>query len=169
MIEVQSLSRYYGTHRAVHDVSFTIGANTVVGFLGLNGAGKTTTLKVIAGLLSPSSGEVRIDGVDMTTASVDFRKRIGFLPETPPLYTEMTVTDFLHHVGRVRNVSSELDSRLPDVVAKCNWPVRNTGSSMALDDSGSVSALPGDHPPTKTRHPRRAHLGPRPHPDRHGR
>ena len=120
MIEVQSLSRYYGTHRAVHDVSFTIGANTVVGFLGLNGAGKTTTLKVIAGLLSPSSGEVRIDGVDMTTASVDFRKRIGFLPETPPLYTEMTVTDFLQHVGRLRGLSAgDLESRLPEVIAKC--------------------------------------------------
>jgi ABC-2 type transport system ATP-binding protein len=120
MIEVQSLSRYYGTHRAVDDVSFSIGANTVVGFLGLNGAGKTTTLKVIAGLLTPSSGSVRIDGVDMTTASVDFRKRIGFLPETPPLYTEMTVTDFLRHVGRVRGMSgSDLDARLPDVIAKC--------------------------------------------------
>jgi ABC-2 type transport system ATP-binding protein len=120
MIEVQSLSRYYGTHRAVDDVSFTIGENTVVGFLGLNGAGKTTTLKVIAGLLTPSSGAVRIDGVDMTDASVDFRKRIGFLPETPPLYTEMTVTDFLVHVGRLRGMSvAEVSDRIPDVVAKC--------------------------------------------------
>ncbi|MEC8424724.1 MAG: ABC transporter ATP-binding protein [Myxococcota bacterium] len=120
MIEVQSLSRYYGTHRAVADVSFTIGENTVVGFLGLNGAGKTTTLKVIAGLLTPSAGSVRIDGVDMTSASVDFRKRIGFLPETPPLYTEMTVTDFLRHVGQVRGMSAaEVGQRIPEVVAKC--------------------------------------------------
>ena len=120
MIEVQSLSRYYGTHRAVDDVSFTVGENTVVGFLGLNGAGKTTTLKVIAGLLTPSAGSVRIDGVDMTGASVDFRKRIGFLPETPPLYTEMTVTDFLSHVGQLRGMSgAEVRDRIPEVIAKC--------------------------------------------------
>ena len=120
MTEVQSLSRYYGTHRAVDDVSFTVGENTVVGFLGLNGAGKTTTLKVIAGLLTPSAGSVRIDGVDMTGASVDFRKRIGFLPETPPLYTEMTVTDFLSHVGQLRGMSgAEVRDRIPEVIAKC--------------------------------------------------
>lgn len=120
MIEVQSLSRYYGTHRAVDDVSFSVGENTVVGFLGLNGAGKTTTLKVIAGLLTPSAGSVRIDGVDMTSASVDFRKRIGFLPETPPLYTEMSVTDFLRHVGQLRGMSgSDVDARIPEVIAKC--------------------------------------------------
>lgn len=120
MIEVESLSRYYGAHRAVDDVSFAIGENTVVGFLGLNGAGKTTTLKVIAGLLTPSAGSVRIDGVEMTSASVDFRKRIGFLPETPPLYTEMTVNDFLRHVGQLRGMSDgELNARLPEVIEKC--------------------------------------------------
>lgn len=120
MIEVQSLSRYYGAHRAVDDVTFSVGENTVVGFLGLNGAGKTTTLKVIAGLLTPSAGSVRIDGVDMTTASVDFRRRIGFLPETPPLYTEMSVTDFLRHVGQLRGMSgSEVAERIPEVIAKC--------------------------------------------------
>ena len=67
MIEVQSLSRFYGTHQAVKDVSFSISANEVVGFLGLNGAGKSTTLKVIAGLLPPSSGTVIVDGVDVST------------------------------------------------------------------------------------------------------
>jgi ABC-2 type transport system ATP-binding protein len=120
MIEVQSLSRFYGTHRAVDDVTFSVGENTVVGFLGLNGAGKTTTLKVIAGLLTPSAGSVRIDGVDMTSASVDFRKRIGFLPETPPLYTEMTVTDFLMHVGQLRGMTrDQVNERLPDVISRC--------------------------------------------------
>lgn len=120
MIEVQSLSRTYGAHRAVDDVSFTIGQHQVVGFLGLNGAGKTTTLKLIAGLLSPSAGTVRVDGVDIADAPVSFRKRIGFLPETPPLYTEMTVSDFLRYVGRLRGVSaSEVEARLPDVIGRC--------------------------------------------------
>ncbi len=130
MIEVQNLSRYYGQHRAVDGVSFTIASNSIVGFLGLNGAGKTTTLKVIAGLLPPSSGTVTIDGVDMATAPESFRKRIGFLPETPPLYTEMTVVEFLRYVGRLRGVpAGELEARLPDVMQRCqlegreNWVI----------------------------------------------
>jgi ABC-2 type transport system ATP-binding protein len=120
MIEVQNLSRYYGQHRAVDSVSFRIESNSIVGFLGLNGAGKTTTLKVIAGLLPPSAGTVTIDGVDMATAPESFRKRIGFLPETPPLYTEMTVVEFLRYVGRLRGMPvSELEQRIPDVVQRC--------------------------------------------------
>ncbi len=120
MIEVQNLSRYYGEHRAVDDVSFTIDSNSIVGFLGLNGAGKTTTLKVIAGLLPPSAGTVTIDGVDMASAPESFRKRIGFLPESPPLYTEMTVREFLVYVGQLRGMSkSDLATRLPDVMKRC--------------------------------------------------
>lgn len=121
MIEVQSLSRFYGTHRAVDNVTFRVGENTVVGLLGLNGAGKTTTLKVIAGLLTPSSGTVAIDGVDLATASVDFRKQIGFLPETPPLYTEMSVTEFLRYIGRLRGMSAEaVEVRIPEVIEKAH-------------------------------------------------
>lgn len=120
MIEVQSLSRFYGSHRAVDNVSFSIAENTVVGVLGLNGAGKTTTLKVIAGLLQPSSGTVKIDGVDLTEAPVSFRQRISFLPETPPLYTEMTVTSYLRYLGELRGMARrDLDARLPEVIARC--------------------------------------------------
>lgn len=120
MIEVSHLSRFYGDHRAVDDVSFTIASNTIVGFLGLNGAGKTTTLKVIAGLLPPSAGTVRVDGEDLATAPETFRKRIGFLPETPPLYTEQTVREFLRFVGRLRGMpSAEVEARLPDVMTRC--------------------------------------------------
>jgi len=120
MIEVSHLSRFYGDHRAVDDVSFTIDTNTIVGFLGLNGAGKTTTLKVIAGLLPPSAGTVRVDGEDLADAPESFRKRIGFLPETPPLYTEQTVREFLRFVGRLRGMpAAEVEARLPDVMARC--------------------------------------------------
>ena len=120
MIEVSHLSRYYGDHRAVDEVSFTIASNTIVGFLGLNGAGKTTTLRVIAGLLPPSAGTVRIDGEDLATAPESFRKSIGFLPETPPLYVEQTVREFLRFVGRLRGMSAqEVENRLPDVIARC--------------------------------------------------
>lgn len=119
MIEVENLSRYYGAFCAVEDVSFSIQDGEVVGFLGRNGAGKSTTLKVLAGLLTPSSGSVSIDGVDMTAAPTSFRKSIGFLPEDPPLYEDMSVTDFLRYVGGLRGMSSaELDARLPGVLAK---------------------------------------------------
>ena len=120
MIEVSHLSRFYGDHRAVDDVSFTIASNTIVGFLGLNGAGKTTTLKVIAGLLPPSAGTVSVDGEDLASAPESFRKRIGFLPETPPLYTEQTVREFLRFVGRLRGMpAAEVEERLPEVLERC--------------------------------------------------
>ena len=120
MIEVQSLSRFYGSHQAVKDVTFSIAANEVVGFLGLNGAGKSTTLKVIAGLLPPSSGTVIVDGVDVSTAPTSFRARIGYLPEEPPLYTEMTVTEYLRFLGGLRGMSSSaIKARLPGVITLC--------------------------------------------------
>lgn len=119
MIEVQSLTRYFDTRCAVDNVSFSIASNEVVGFLGLNGAGKTTTLRILAGLLSPSSGTVRIDGVDLTDAPVSFRARIGYLPDEPPLYREMTVDGYLRYVGSLRGMSrSQLDARLPSVYQK---------------------------------------------------
>ena len=119
MIEVQSLTRYFGTRRALDDVSFSIASNEVVGFLGLNGAGKTTTLRVLAGLLSPSLGTVRIDGADLASAPVSFRARIGYLPDDPPLYREMTVDAYLRFVGSLRGMSKgQLDARLPSVLDK---------------------------------------------------
>lgn len=121
MVEVESLSRYYGSRCAVDRVSFSIAANEVVGFLGLNGAGKSSTLKVLAGLLLPSSGTVTIDGVDMGTNPTAVRSNIGFLPEDPPLYTEMRVADFLRFVAGLRGMSaSDIDARLPDVLEKTN-------------------------------------------------
>ena len=120
MIEVQHLSRYYGEHRAVHDVSFSIKDHEVIGFLGLNGAGKSTTLKVLAGLLPPSEGSVSIDGVDIEGAPVSIRQHIGYLPETPPLYTEMTVSEFLTVTGKLRGMSSDqVKARMPDVLKRC--------------------------------------------------
>ena len=121
MIEVQSLSRYYGSRCAVDRVSFSISAREVVGFLGLNGAGKTTTLKVLAGLILPSGGEVSVDGVDMSESPTGVRARIGFLPEDPPLYTEMTVSDSLRFVGGLRGMTdTAIEARLPSVLARTN-------------------------------------------------
>lgn len=121
MIDVKSLSRYYGSRCAVDRVSFSISSNEVVGFLGLNGAGKTTTLKVLAGLLLPSGGSVSVDGVDMSESPTGVRSRIGFLPEDPPLYQEMTVRDCLRFVGGLRGMSpSSIEDRLDDVLSRIN-------------------------------------------------
>jgi ABC-2 type transport system ATP-binding protein len=120
LIEVKSLTRYYGSHPAVTDVSFTIADNEIVGILGLNGAGKSTTLKVLAGLLMPTAGQVCIDSVDMLDAPDSFRKQIGFLPEEPPLYVEMRVSDYLSWVGEVKGLSkAQVETRLPEVIKLC--------------------------------------------------
>lgn len=112
MIVVENVSKYYGAHAAVSDLSFSIGEGQVVGLLGLNGAGKTTTLRILSGSLMPTSGRVRIEGLDMTQDPDAVRARLGFLPETPPLYTEMTVADFLTFVARIKGVRSNLAGAL---------------------------------------------------------
>jgi ABC-2 type transport system ATP-binding protein len=121
MIEVQQLTRYYGDHPAVRDVSFSIQNNEIVGFLGLNGAGKSTTLKVLAGLILPSAGSVRIKGVDVVEAPDSLRQHIGFLPEEPPLYREMKVSEFLSFCGQIKGMSaSRVRERLPEVYKLCD-------------------------------------------------
>ncbi len=120
MIEVQGLTRYYGRHPAVRDLSFRIPGKQVVGLLGLNGAGKSTTLKVLAGLLMPSAGTVRIAGVDATSAPGELRRRIGFLPEEPPLYLEMRVREFLAWCGAIKGMGKDqIEARMPEVLGLC--------------------------------------------------
>ena len=102
MIVVDKVAKYYGPHPAVEDLSFEIGEGECVGFLGLNGAGKTTTLRILSCLLLPTSGRVTIRGLDAEAEPHEIRKFIGFLPDTPPLYDEMTVEHFLAFAGRLR-------------------------------------------------------------------
>ncbi len=113
MIQVDGLTKYYGARAAVHDLSFRISTGEVVGFLGLNGAGKTTTLKILAAVLLPSSGTVRIDGMDVARAPLSLKQRIGYLPEQPPLYDEMTVGEYLRFVAEIHGVPA---SRTPSAV-----------------------------------------------------
>jgi ABC-2 type transport system ATP-binding protein len=104
MIQVEGLTKYYGEYAAVRDLAFTINKGEVIGFLGLNGAGKTTTLKILGCVLLPTSGRVVIDGYDAVRDPHEVRKRIGFLPDTPPLYDEMTVGEYLAYVAQLRGV-----------------------------------------------------------------
>jgi ABC-2 type transport system ATP-binding protein len=95
MIAVQDLTKYYGLTPAISRLSFEVGKGEIVGFLGPNGAGKTTTLKILAGFLSPTSGAARINGHDCVTESLAVRRSLGYLPETAPLYNELSVSQFL--------------------------------------------------------------------------
>jgi ABC-2 type transport system ATP-binding protein len=104
MIEVRELTKYYGERPAIRHLNFDIRPGEVVGFLGLNGAGKTTTLKILGCVLLPSSGQVRVDGLDVTTHPHEVRRKIGFLPDVAPLYNEMTVGAYLAFAARLRGV-----------------------------------------------------------------
>ncbi|MBL8951323.1 MAG: ABC transporter ATP-binding protein [Myxococcaceae bacterium] len=105
MISVEGLTKYYGENAAIKDLAFKISKGEVIGFLGLNGAGKSTTLKVLGCVLAPTSGRVIVDGYDVVENPHEIRKRIGYLPDTPPLYDEMTVGGYLDFVARLRGVA----------------------------------------------------------------
>jgi ABC-2 type transport system ATP-binding protein len=111
MIEVKGLTKYYGEHAAIFDLNFAIDRGEVIGFLGLNGAGKTTTLKVLGCVLLPTAGEVTVDGIDIARDPHEVRRRIGFLPDTPPLYGEMTVGRYLTFAAELRGVAGSAAAR----------------------------------------------------------
>lgn len=106
MIEVDHLHKVYGSTVALKDVSFKVEPGEILGFLGPNGAGKTTTMRILTGYLPASSGTAKVADYDVHTNSMAVRQRIGYLPERPPLYLDMTVEAFLHFVGRIKGVSA---------------------------------------------------------------
>jgi len=117
---VSHLTKIYGQQKAVYDISFSIEKGEIVGFLGPNGAGKSTTMKIATGYLPPTSGTVEINGLDVTTHSLQVRKLMGYLPEHNPLYLDMFVHEYLHFVGKVFDISSStLKSRIPEIIGLC--------------------------------------------------
>ena len=121
MIEVEQLSKIYGSTPAIQDVSFTVEPGEIVGFLGPNGAGKTTTMRILAGYLPATSGTARIAGYDVHEDSMAVRQRIGYLPETPPLYPEMTVEGFLYFVTRIKGIpAGDRADKVNSALIRCN-------------------------------------------------
>ncbi|MFK7989964.1 MAG: ABC transporter ATP-binding protein [Sandaracinaceae bacterium] len=117
MIVVDRVSKYYGEHPAALELDFRIEEGECVGFLGLNGAGKSTTLRMLSCLLLPTSGRISVGGFDVESAPEEIRKLIGYLPDTPPLYPEMRVDEFLLFAGRLRRMSkADAKQRLPEVL-----------------------------------------------------
>lgn len=121
MIAVEHLSKVYGSTLAIADVTFNVEPGEIVGFLGPNGAGKTTTMRILAGYLPATSGTARIAGYEVHQNSLAVRQRIGYLPETPPLYPEMTTESYLHFVARLKGVSSgDRISKVNAAISRCN-------------------------------------------------
>jgi ABC-2 type transport system ATP-binding protein len=120
MIQVEHLSKNYARHSAVNDISFTVEKGDIVGFLGPNGAGKTTTMRMLTCFMPPTSGKASVAGFDVFENPGEVKKRIGYLPETPPLYPEMTVADYLTFVARLKGIAGgEIKSRTAATMERC--------------------------------------------------
>ncbi|MBI4817222.1 MAG: ABC transporter ATP-binding protein [Deltaproteobacteria bacterium] len=121
MIRTEGLTKFYASRCVVNGVSFSIADREIVGFLGLNGAGKTTSLRMLAGLLTPSSGRIEIDGRDLLDDPLSMQWRIGFLPEPPPLYDDMRVSSYLEFAARLKGLDVETSRRrLAEVIDLCD-------------------------------------------------
>ncbi len=120
MIEVENLTKRYGRSTAVDGVSFRVERGEILGFLGPNGAGKTTTMRILTCYLPPTEGTARVAGYDVFAEPMEVKKRVGYLPETPPLYPDMSVRDYLEFCARIKGVAGkERRSRVADAIEKC--------------------------------------------------
>ena len=120
MLEVRNLTKRYGDITAVRDISFTAAQGQILGFLGPNGAGKTTTMRILTGFLPATSGTAKVAGFDVFTESAEVRRRIGYLPENPPLYTEMTAEAYLRFVARIKGMArNTIEDAIDRVVQTC--------------------------------------------------
>ncbi len=121
MIKVDGLTKRYARNVAVDNISFEVEKGQIVGFLGPNGAGKTTTMRVLTCFLPPTSGKASVAGFDVLEQPIEVKRRIGYLPETPPLYPEMEVKEYVRYVGQLKGVAhSELDAKVNEACERCN-------------------------------------------------
>lgn len=121
MIQVEGLTKKYARHVAVNNISFSVDKGDIVGFLGPNGAGKTTTMRVLTCFMPPTEGKATVAGYDVFDNPFEVKKRIGYLPEAPPLYPEMNVRDYLTFVARLKNIpAGDIKSRTEQVMERCS-------------------------------------------------
>ncbi|NBX92657.1 MAG: ABC transporter ATP-binding protein [Proteobacteria bacterium] len=121
MIEVKNLTKKYGDRTAINNLSFSVAKGEILGFLGQNGAGKTTTMKILTGFMPASSGSISIGGFDVFESPIDVKKRIGYLPENPPVYPELLVVEYLSFVADLRGIKeTEKRRNIDRVIERCN-------------------------------------------------
>lgn len=126
MIRVSGLTKDYGTRRAVNDLTFNARKGEILGFLGPNGAGKTTTMRILTGFMPPTSGSIEVGGYDVIENSIDVRRIVGYLPETVPLYNDMTVYEYLKYLADLRHLKNALE-RITDVLEQVEMVDRASG------------------------------------------
>ena len=120
LVEVENLHRRYGDVHAVHGLNFSLRRGEVLGFLGPNGAGKTTTMQMICGVLAPSEGAVRIGGIDLLDEPIAAKRQLGYLPEQPPLYRELTVDEYLSYCAKLRGLRKRAAANaMQEAKARC--------------------------------------------------
>jgi len=121
MIKVEGLTKRYARTVAVNDISFDVDKGQIVGFLGPNGAGKTTTMRILTGFLPATAGKANVAGFDVQESPMEVKRRIGYLPETPPLYPEMEVAEYLEFAGQLKGISkSDIKRRADDAIGRCS-------------------------------------------------
>jgi ABC-2 type transport system ATP-binding protein len=151
MIDVEHLSKLYGSTTAINDVTFKAEPGEILGLLGPNGAGKTTTMRILSGYLPASDGTARVAGYEVHENPMAVRQRIGYLPETPPLYTDMTVEDYLNFVARIKGVSAgDRASKIASAINRCNLQEKRRVhirrlSATGGDCPGNCARSPRDH------------------------
>jgi gliding motility-associated transport system ATP-binding protein len=126
MIEVEGLTKDFGSRRAIDNLTFQAKSGEILGFLGPNGAGKTTTMRILSGYMPPTTGVARVAGFDVVDQSLEVRKRVGYLPETVPLYPDMTVFDYLKYMGDLRHIKN-VEDRVDDVLEIVHMEERADG------------------------------------------
>ena len=126
MIEVEGLTKDYGARRAIDNLTFRANAGEILGFLGPNGAGKTTTMRILTGFMPPTAGVAKVAGFDVVDQSLEVRKRVGYLPETVPLYPDMTVFDYLKYMADLRHLQNA-DDRVDEVLEIVHMEERANG------------------------------------------
>ena len=126
MIEVEGLTKDYGPRRAIHNLTFNANPGEILGFLGPNGAGKTTTMRILTGFMPPTMGNARVCGFDVVEESLEVRKRVGYLPETVPLYPDMTVFEYLKYMADLRHIKN-VEDRVDDVLEIVHLEERANG------------------------------------------
>src|ERR1700749_329792 len=120
MIKVEGLTKRYARHVAVKNISFEVGKGEIVGFLGKNGSGKTTTMRVLTCFMPPTEGKATVAGYDVFDKPYEVKKHIGYLPELPPVYPEMSIRDYLIFVGKLKGMGgTELNRRADEVMERC--------------------------------------------------
>ncbi|MFP4025885.1 MAG: gliding motility-associated ABC transporter ATP-binding subunit GldA [Thiohalospira sp.] len=131
-IQVKDLTKIYGTQKAIDQISFEIKTGEIVGFVGPNGAGKSTTMKILTGFIPPSSGEAKINNLDLIENSLEIRKHIGYLPENNPLYLDMYVKEYLEFVSGIYKLGKQTKTRIEEIIEKTGLTVERKKKIGAL-------------------------------------